>query len=236
MGRKTKIILSIVTVLLVLLVGLFLWQKNNIAAIFQFLQHDETSLEEMIVENEHEIEKALEEYPELEITPLDEETKQKLQEGTLSEEEVVTILTQQIQKQPSPSKPSTSESPKTPAATKKSVKEANEEIAQLVARVYVIRADFLGRLSNIEAKARKELHSLPKEQQTKERKIAIGKSYIGEISALESLCDGEISAIISKVRKLLSDSGQKTTLADTIQTSYDREKSLKKAYYMNRYL
>ncbi len=238
MSKKAKIIIGIFVLFLVLIVSLFIWQRNNIDAILKFIQHDEATLEEMLIENEKEIDATLEEYPELEITPLDDETKQKLQEGTLSEEEVAEILTQTSKpsdgKQQTQKKPSTTK--KEESKPKKDVAAANEEIAQLVARVYVIQADFLGRLANVEAKARAQLHALPKEEQTKERKVAIGKSYIGEMSKLESQCDGEISAIVSKVRKLLSESGQKTTLADTIQSTYEREKSLKKAYYMNRYL
>ncbi len=235
MSKKAKITIGVFVLFLVLIAGLFIWQRNNIDAILKFIQHDEATLEEMLIENEKEIDATLEEYPELEITPLDDETKQKLQEGTLSEAEVAEILTQaskpSIDKQ---QKPSTAK--KEESKPKKDVAAANEEIAQLVARVYVIQADFLGRLANIEAKARAQLHALPKEEQTKERKVAIGKSYVGEMTKLESQCDGEISAIVSKVRKLLNESGQKTTLADTIQSTYEREKSLKKAYYMNRYL
>ncbi|MBE6915960.1 MAG: hypothetical protein E7471_04930 [Ruminococcaceae bacterium] len=237
MSKKAKIILSIFVLFLILIAGLLIWQRNNVDAILKFIQHDETSLEEMLIENEKKIDETLEEYPELDITPLDDETKQKLQEGSLSEEEVAKILTQASK--PSQNKPQSQKNPTTDtkdSKPKKDVAAANEEIAQLVARVYVIQADFLGRLANIEAKARAELHALPKAEQTKERKVAIGKSYVGEMSKLESQCDGEISAIVSKVRKLLSESGQKTTLADTIQSTYEREKSLKKAYYMNRYL
>lgn len=237
MSKKAKIVLSIFVLFFVLIAGLLIWQRNNVDAILKFIWHDETSLEEMLIENEKQIDTTLEEYPELEITPLDDETKQKLQEGTLSEEEVAEILTQTSK--PKENKPQRQTQPKPEKNTtkpKKDVAEANEEIAQLVARVYVLQADFLGKLANIEARARAELHALPKAEQTKERKVAIGKSYVGEMSKLESQCDGEISAIVSKVRKLLSESGQKTTLADTIQSTYEREKSLKKAYYMNRYL
>ena len=237
MSKKAKIILGIFVLFIALIAGLLVWQRNNVDAIVQFIQHDETSLEEMLIENEKQIDATLEEYPELQITPLDEETKQKLQEGSLSEAEVAEILTQTVK--PDGDKPQIQPKPATDkkdSKPKKDVAQANEEIAQLVARVYVIQADFLGKLANIEAKARAELHSLPKAEQTKERKVAIGKSHVGEMSKLESQCDGEISAIVSKVRKLLNESGQKTTLADTIQNTYEREKSLKKAYYMNRYL
>lgn len=231
MSKKAKIILSIFSVILILIVGLLIKHRNNVSAILHFFRHDEKTIKEMLVENEKEIEKTLEEYPELEVSLIDKETLQKIQEGTLSEEEVVEILKKEYPKPSDESqvKPPTHE-------TKKSVEEANEEIAQLIARVYVLQADFLGKLAGVEAKARAEFYALSPAERTNERKVAIGKSYLGEIDRLESLCDGEISAIVVKVRKLLSESGQKTTLADTIQSTYKREKSLKKAYYMNRYL
>lgn len=245
MNRKKRILLVVLLVLVLFIAGMVFWQWNNINALIQSIRYSEEDIESMMTENEQQIQETLDLYPELEIQPLDEETKEKLSSGELTEEEVIEILTRpngQIgqggtgktpsgQKQDDSKKPQDSNDKPTVSADA-----ANEEIARLVARVYVLQADFVGKLGAIESKARAEIAKLPKEQQTYDRKIAIGKSYVGEMSALEAQCDGEISAIVARVRKLLTDSGQPTTLADTIQSSYEREKSLKKAYYMNRYL
>ena len=165
--------------------------------------------------------------------PEQSETKPEPSKPEQSETKPESSKPEQSETKPKPSKP---ESTETETEKPKSVSEANEEISRLVARVYVIQMDFIAKLGGIEAKARAEIAKLPEKQQTYDRKIAIGKSYVGEMSALEAQCDGEISAIVSRVRKLLTDSGQPTALADTIKSSYEREKSLKKAYYVNRYL
>jgi len=255
MSKKKRILMIVFLLLVVAIAGVLFWQWDNVDAIIQSVRYDEGTIEEMMSENESQIQETLDLYPELQVRPLDEETKEKFNSGELTEEEVIEILTRpsmdktpidsenqsaekntsdSLSSEPSKDEPSKSEASKTEPT--KSVSEANEEIAKLVARVYVIQMDFVGRLSGIEAKARAEIAKLPEKQQTYDRKIAIGKSYVGEMSALEAQCDGEISAIVSKVRKLLTESGQSTVLADTIKNSYEREKSLKKAYYMNRYL
>jgi len=246
MSKKKRILLIVLSVLVIAIVAVVVWQWNNINALIQSVRYNQEDIESMMAENEQVIQETLELYPELQIQPLDDETKEKLNAGELTQEEVIEILTgSSAGKTPDgKGKPTTGKAPDSNGAqTQKpssqnptSVQAANEEIARLVARVYVLQADFLAKLGGIEAKARAEIAKLPKEQQTYDRKIAIGRSYVGEMTALEAQCDGEISAIVARVRKLLVESGQPTTLADTIQSTYEREKSLKKAYYVNRYL
>ncbi len=243
MSKKKRILLIVLLVLVVAVACLVLWQWNNITALIHSIRYEQEDLEAEMVENEQQIQETLDLYPELQVQPLDDETKEKLVSGELTEEEVIEILTRPtVGTVPNGGKDQPSNQnqgkPENPQGTKPktSVEAANEEIARLVARVYVLQAEFVAKLGAIEGKARAEIAKLPKEEQTYDRKIAIGKSYVGEMTALEAQCDGEISAIVAKVRKLLSDSGQPTTLADTIKSTYEREKSLKKAYYVNRYL
>lgn len=237
MRRKTKTVLIVLLILILILVGIAIWQRNTIGAFFQYLRNSETDIETMMEENDKKIEETLQKYPAITVKELSEEQKKQLTNGEITEQEAIQIITGNEKPKPEdtaaePSKPQGGSPPSKPEENS----EVNQKISELVAKVYVVQARFLGRISSIESSARAEIAALPSEEQTYERKIAIGKSKLGEISSLEAQCDGEIAGIVSQLKKLLKDSGQDTDLANTIQATYEQEKSLKKAYYMNRYL
>ena len=48
-------------------------------------------------------------------------------------------------------------------------------------------------------------------------------------------CDGEVAAVVSRLRELLKATGQDDTLARQVEETYREEKSLKKAYYLNAF-
>lgn len=53
---------------------------------------------------------------------------------------------------------------------------------------------------------------------------------------LESACDANVNAVISELKSILSAAGRDMSLVSSIQTAYNNEKQLKKAYYINMYV
>lgn len=47
----------------------------------------------------------------------------------------------------------------------------------------------------------------------------------GQLKSLESECDKEVNSIVSQMRKILTENGQPTTLADQAMSTYKSEKS-----------
>ncbi len=112
----------------------------------------------------------------------------------------------------------------------------SSEISACIAQVYVIKANFVGQLDVIYNQAFSEYKALWRNM-TKEQRSAKKKSLLAEVypkaAALERDCDDQIDKLLSKLTGLLKDAGESTGLVDQIRSSYQNEKSLKKAHYLS---
>ena len=117
-----------------------------------------------------------------------------------------------------------------------SPKPQSSEISECIAQVYVIKAKFVGELDVIYNKAFSEYKVLWRDM-TDEQRTAKKKALLAEVypraAALERDCDNQINQLLSKLTKLLEDSGESTALTEQIRTAYYNEKSLKKAHYLS---
>ncbi len=113
--------------------------------------------------------------------------------------------------------------------------EYDEKIAELVAKMYVLKSKYLGEIEGVVSSMKAEYAALPKEQQTASAKTNIASGYLGKISALEAQCDAQVNAVVTELRGVLEKSGGDMSLADAIMSAYASEKESTKAYYINKY-
>jgi hypothetical protein len=112
--------------------------------------------------------------------------------------------------------------------------ETDELIRVKVAKLYVLKASYIGQLEGLVQQAKNEYVNLPEDQRTNANKQKIAKSKISIAGQLESACDAQVSAIVEEVRTLLGEANRDKSIADEIMNTYLKEKSLKKAYYMEQ--
>ena len=110
------------------------------------------------------------------------------------------------------------------------------EVKALVQQLYAVKGRAEGGLNACIASAKAEYKSLPPEQQTRSRKIAICMSKAGQLSALQASCDSEVNRIVSQMRSVLKANGQSTALADQAMSSYKSQKSARRAALMSQLL
>ena len=108
------------------------------------------------------------------------------------------------------------------------------EVKALVQQLYAVKGRAEGGLNACIASAKAEYKSLPPEQQTRSRKIAICMSKAGQLSALQASCDSEVNRIVSQMRSVLKANGQSTSLADQAMSSYKSQKSPRRAALMSQ--
>lgn len=113
--------------------------------------------------------------------------------------------------------------------------EYNEKVAEYVAKMYVIKSEFLGVLDEFEASIKSQYLALPKEQRTTATKAKIVSENMEYVSSLEAQCDARVDAVINELSALMKANGKDTALVDAIKTAYINEKELKKAYYVSLY-
>ena len=106
------------------------------------------------------------------------------------------------------------------------------ELAAMVGEIYVLRASFVGQLDGLLQQAKAEYSALSPEQREKQ-KSSLTSKYIGLAGNLESSCDSQMEAILSRIQKHLKETGGDTSLIKEIRKVYENEKALKKSYYMS---
>ena len=113
--------------------------------------------------------------------------------------------------------------------------DADKRIAELVTRMYVLKAEYTGSINGVIASMKAEYVKLPPEQQTTSAKAQIATGYLGKINAMEAQCDAQVNAVVSELRQILKDNGRDMSLAENILAAYATEKENTKAYYISTY-
>lgn len=237
MSKKLRIWLLIIAVLLVIIGWFTYWQWNNITAVVDALRYSNEEVENKLAENNQAIQQYLQEEENITVREMTEEEIQGLLDGTMTEEEVVRRMTGQTETTSSPSeitpKPADPSKPTQPA--EQPSKTTAQTVAEAIAKLYITKNDYLGRLDTIEAQVRAEYIALSAEDR-KGAKQRFLSQYLPTVAAWERECDAAVYGVIAEVRTALKESGQSETIADQIESSYLNEKRLKKSYFINRYM
>lgn len=245
MNRKKKIVCILLAVALAILLcvgGLLVWQWNNIQAVISFARFSQEELEEKLLEKDQAIKDAVDSIPNLTIRDITQEEKDALKEGTLTPEELVQNLTQsdpkpEQQPQIKPEQPQQEEKP--PATLPEQSKEDppqqpdyDQRLSELIAQVYVLREEFLGKLDDLQAEATVAYLAIPVNERTTKTVANLVGEYMSKGLDMEKECDAQIEQIVVEMETLLKENGGDMSIAQTVYDTYVEEKSLKKAWYM----
>lgn len=255
MKKAGKIALAVVGVVLVAGAVTVAVQWNNIKALSYMMTMDTGTLSERAEENRKTLDKAMEDY-QIPAYTFSEEEMAQLASGELSEEEAASRLLGQsgsgetgTTEEPAPSQsqapsesPSASQAPSASQSAAPSqsasqsgdnaTQEAEAELRQLVATMYVLQATYEGKL---EAIVQEAIDEYTAGEHTSENRTKIVYSKYDALTKLEKECDQKVADIVARMRELLKATGQSESLADEVQKTYEEEKSLKKAYYIREF-
>ena len=224
MKKGAKIALGVAAVLAVAGAAAAVWQWNNLNALRYGLTLDQDTLDQRLEENRTGLNEAMDQYDISDYTFTEEEVSQ-LTEGTVSAQEAAKKLLEQ----PAQEAPQT-EQPEQPPQADHAQEEA--EIRELIATMYVLRATYVGKL---EAVVQSAIDEYTAGEHTSENRTRVVRGKLDELIAMEKECDGEVAAVVSRLRELLKATGQDDSLARQVEETYQEEKSLKKAYYLNEF-
>lgn len=249
MKKAGKIALAVVGVVLVAGAITVAVQWNNIKALNYMMTMDTGTLSQRAEENRETLEKAMEDY-QIPAYTFSEEEMAQLASGELSEEEAASRLlgqsgsgetgTTEGPEAPQSQEPSQAPSSSQSAAPSQSAsqsgdnatQEAEAELRQLVATMYVLQATYEGKL---EAIVQEAIDEYTAGEHTSENRTKIVYSKYDALTKLEKECDQKVANIVARMRELLKATGQSESLADEVQKTYEEEKSLKKAYYIRTF-
>lgn len=246
-GKIKKRYIVLLTVL-VLLIALAVWQRNNIQALLRFVGSSQEELEDKLQQNEQAIKDAVAQVPDVTIRDVTEEEREELKEGTLSGEELADRLTGKeeepdpVETPPVETTPPESQPPApgaspepTPSATPSPTPEEKyrADLSALIARVYVLREEYLIALDNMQADATAAYKAIPPDERTGSRLSKFVSEWLAKGTKLEKECDQKMDAIAVEMDRLIRANKGDLSIVDTMIYTYAEEKSLKKAWYMS---
>lgn len=218
MSRRGKIGLTVVLVLLAAAAAVVVWRWNDVQALRYGLTLDPITIEERLDEQQQVIGDAMDEYgvPSYEFTP---EELDRLVRGEVTPEQAA----QEVLEHRDPPQGTDDEPTPEPALS-----EAEQQIQRCIAEMYVLQSYYEGKLSAIAA-------DVAAAADTQEGRQQAVMAKLDELSALESECDAKVAAVVEDLRAYLAASGTDDALARQVEETYQTEKSLKKAYYLQLY-
>lgn len=132
-------------------------------------------------------------------------------------------------------KPPPAEDPEKTDEKDAEIKKYEELIADEVAKLYVLKNQYIGQIEGLISEMKKVYATLPKEQQNLAGKTTVAKGFADRIAMLEAQCDVQVDAIVNEIKRLLTLCKRDTSLADSLYQSYVNEKEITKSYYINLY-
>lgn len=108
----------------------------------------------------------------------------------------------------------------------------SEELASIVAEIYVMREEYIAQLDEMMARARAEYSAKPESERTHSKLVKWASGYISEASVLEKQCDARMDEVLAKVKALAEEYGEDTEIVDTLAYFYAEEKSIQKSLYI----
>ena len=242
-NKKTSTIIVLV-ILFILLVGfaaaghLAYKNRNSLMAVYYMYTNKVSDLEQNKQNTDEKAMNAIKEYGIENVRPLTDDETEKLTSGELTEEEALDMILGKEEDAGSASGENPSGNNEQSGNTSAGNSEKDEEIAQLIGQMYVLKAKFTNELAAIEKWVEDQYWIYTKEygegNVPYNIKAKIGKAAYAKALELETNCDNQVNDILSRLTVLLEETGQSTNLVTEIKAAYENEKILAKTQYMSK--
>lgn len=245
MKRWKKVILIILLTILVLIAAFAVWQRENLKALFIYLRSSKADISVQLTENRDHTQEVLSKYGDITVRDFTPEEEAAIINGTLSIEDALAKINKENAGSSSFSKtqnsqPSAPEKSDKPATTPNGIqKNSKPDVTEsaivntYLGKIYGIKAKFLGKLSGVKSSAKNDFYALPSEKRTSANKKAIIADHVMRCYELENECDAQIETLLSQMKDELVKIGASTSIIGEIRSTYQNEKSIKKAYYLS---
>lgn len=240
---KVMVIALSIIIVGVLIIGL--WQKDNISAFLKSRNISSEDLEKEIDARREELKKNIEGYISKQIVDISAEDEKKLLKGEISLEEIYDKynLTDIDTKSNIESNDENSINNSTTNnndlnksnANDSNTSEIDDLIGKSIAKMYALKASYVNKLGELERNVYSQYKSLPAEEQNFQGKQKIVMNNMSKAADLEKQCDSAVETILSELKKSLTDLNSDTEIIKLLENAYKEEKNLKKSYYLSLY-
>lgn len=247
-------VLLIIFFLIIVFVALYIWQKNNINAIVGAAKYTEDDIQQQIVDSKTDVQSELEEHDIVGLRDFTFEEEEQIRKGQLSVEDAIARIMEEsdvagdmdasvgnssnqgnnIADNKSDNKgtdQNNSSGGSSVAGSSDTENTASQEkaiLTEYTQKLYTLKATYLGQIGNLIDQAKAD-HANGANAKT------LMSKYLGQAASLESQADSQVDALLSELTQKLNSIGADTSIVNTMRSSYENEKSLKKSYYLSLY-
>ena len=220
-----KVVLIILAVVIVSLAGLYVWQRENIHALYKAFTTDSETIAQDLEDKRSTHHEALQEETQVQITvkPVTTQQSNDLIDGKVGAEEVKeqmgVVATPQVE-----------------SGTAAAVATKEDLVNQCVAALYAYKVDVMARLGEMKQAAVNEWNGLSKAERTTARKMEISMAGLRKCYDYEVEVDGKVKEILAVYREKMIGIGEPTGPIDDLWIYYCDEKEAEKTYYLDKYL
>ena len=208
MKKIFKVVLVLLVVVAVALAALIVRHFSNIKALLTAYNHSENEINVLVEQREEQTNKILSDLAEYEINIPTEAEMQKYENGEMSKEAFVSVITN-------------TESP--------------DKVSEIISDIYILRAEFTKLLSDLESDFIAAANAIPKSERTLSKKLDIVETYTNKGVALEKQCDAKMKVLMSQLEAELKKEGKDTQVVSEIKSFYEKEKEIKKSQLLSKY-
>jgi len=128
---------------------------------------------------------------------------------------------------PVPSTPSGPSSPSVPSNNSEANQKLDSIISKYEGELNSLRDSNMSQINDIITKASTEFHSLPKEQQTLEKKISIVTNYLPQAELIDNSLTAQVNTKLDEMKSELESNGLSTASVDQAKQEFDTQKQAK---------
>jgi hypothetical protein len=237
-----KAVLCVFFVLVLICAGVVVWQYDNITAVMDAAKYSKEDIQQQMADNRAEIANSLAEYQAPQIRDFTTEEEEMIRKGELTVDDAVARILEEsgVAADGSVASGVNSTNSDVSSVTNSNGSDSSalsgeagtNEVADIVSeytvKMYKLKAIYLGQIGHLVYEAKQD-------KKNGASLSDLASKYLSRVATLESTADAEVDSVLDELSAKLKSLDASTRIVDTMRTSYQKEKSLKKSYYLSLY-
>lgn len=221
-------------ILCILIIGataLLVWQRENITAVVDATKYSDKDIQQQISDSKKTVESELEQYDVKGLRDFTFEEEEAIRKGQMTVDEAVSKILSESNVEASDNQnngSATSDKNNGSTGTQSKNSDSSAIISDYAVKLYTLKATYLGEIGNLIDQAKADLKNGSGAKE-------LMSNYLSKAASLESEADSKVDALLSELKGKLEAIGADTSVVDTMKSSYESEKTLKKSYYISLY-
>lgn len=221
-------------ILCILIIGaaaLLVWQRENITAVVDATKYSDEDIQQQISDSKKTVESELEQYDVKGLRDFTFEEEEAIRKGQMTVDEAVSKILSESNVEASDNQnngSATSDKNNGSTGTQSKNSDSSAIISDYAVKLYTLKATYLGEIGNLIDQAKADIKNGASAKD-------LMSTYLSKAASLENEADSKVDGLLSELRSKLEAMGADTSVVDTMKSSYESEKTLKKSYYISLY-